>query len=1129
MGNTKLWEGSNNYPARGFYLESGQHLTITTESWPIAPNQQVTAVVTTNNWQSSQEYVFNWDGNTSANSKWYCILPSFNKNTWVQFYLKCQELNNGIVYDNNGGANFGFLVRSAPNWRTGPILQWFETDYKTIMARLPEVVQAGYTAIYLPPPSKSGGGGFSVGYNPFDLFDLGDRLQSGSVKTKYGSTQELQDLIRLAHRFGIEVYVDAVLNHMDNRASTAINKFPGVIPEDFHIHSSADPTNSEINFTTATDFSSEIMNRDLAGLVDIAQEDGNAAQTGTFTLPSYASWSGSGKPQFIRQKRTPQYYLDGNPVAEDVRQYLKRWGAWMSNVIGVDGFRFDAIKHVPPPFFGYAPDQPTLGLGFSNGDANNYWYSQKPGLYLFGENYTSNAYAHKEYLKTGMNLLDFPLFFNLGNIFNSQGFGDLGAALSNAYGVDANGLPYQNGGFASSAGIGFVQTHDNGPPQSNNMASAFVMTRPARALVYYDGNNVQPGDWSHFPKPGRADALGISSDVLPPILDTANRCARGVLVNRYVGQSLYIYERQVNGQGTLLVGLNSRGDFTAQTQTVATSFPPYTVLEDLSGQQPVVTVNSSGNVTITVPSNSVAGNSNNARGYVLYAPMAPNALSGVAPVEFAVSGQVVAPTTTSLPHGTYGTSKTYDATRITGNAMTLLVHTDTSGAAAYAKIDSGVSVAGSTTLSGTAEGLYDRYLGMQKLSDGQFQLALNDLSALDDGLHCVRVRVAKNVPNGAPVFREFTAFFVLSRQYSGTTLDGAFSGPILTGQTKTPSSNSNRLDGIYMSNDNDYLYVNLAGTVDGSEGFTNGYMAWLDLDPGTGSGVTNLTNLRDDSGPATRLLSNRKLTVPSGFGAEIGLSIFRNSWLVGAPESPLASGLGLPYTIGATAGAFKLTSNTVFMPMRGSIAYQSRTNRADSPKGMECALKLRDLFPNGIPAGQQIGIIAGLGTTGEAGTTLASTDPTYETNSGRPAPNPYMTNQILPPPTSITGDPGTNTVALSSYAAYTIQQTTQISNVIVSTVSARTRVPGQTTYSIQVKATAFVPGPIYLLINPGPGGSIVSPTTGTASLTNPGYTAFKISATGLNSGSSLVLTVSGNLVGTKDGPMTIVRAGSGVY
>jgi alpha-amylase len=41
------------------------------------------------------------------------------------------------------------------------------------------------------PPTR-GGGGHSVGYDTYDLFDLGEFDQKGSVPTKYGTRDALE-------------------------------------------------------------------------------------------------------------------------------------------------------------------------------------------------------------------------------------------------------------------------------------------------------------------------------------------------------------------------------------------------------------------------------------------------------------------------------------------------------------------------------------------------------------------------------------------------------------------------------------------------------------------------------------------------------------------------------------------------------------------------------------------------------------------------------------------------------------------------------------------------------------------------------------------------------------------------
>ena len=53
-----------------------------------------------------------------------------------------------------------------------------------------------------------------MGYDPFDYFDLGEFDQSGGVETWFGSKADLVALVEAAHARGMQVYADAVYNHM---------------------------------------------------------------------------------------------------------------------------------------------------------------------------------------------------------------------------------------------------------------------------------------------------------------------------------------------------------------------------------------------------------------------------------------------------------------------------------------------------------------------------------------------------------------------------------------------------------------------------------------------------------------------------------------------------------------------------------------------------------------------------------------------------------------------------------------------------------------------------------------------------------------------------------------------------
>lgn len=51
------------------------------------------------------------------------------------------------------------------------------------------------------------------GYATYDLYDLGEFDQKGTVRTKYGTKEELKEMIDELHKNHISVYLDVVLNH----------------------------------------------------------------------------------------------------------------------------------------------------------------------------------------------------------------------------------------------------------------------------------------------------------------------------------------------------------------------------------------------------------------------------------------------------------------------------------------------------------------------------------------------------------------------------------------------------------------------------------------------------------------------------------------------------------------------------------------------------------------------------------------------------------------------------------------------------------------------------------------------------------------------------------------------------
>ena len=131
----------------------------------------------------------------------------------------------------------GFLSCAAA--RAEVILQFFNNTWNEIADEIPEIAEVGYTGLWLPPPQKASGG-LSVGYDLWDPFDLGSVDQRSTIKTRYGTEKDLLRLIETAHRFGIRVYFDNIMNHRafdvpGYNENTPIDIYPGMLPEDFHL------------------------------------------------------------------------------------------------------------------------------------------------------------------------------------------------------------------------------------------------------------------------------------------------------------------------------------------------------------------------------------------------------------------------------------------------------------------------------------------------------------------------------------------------------------------------------------------------------------------------------------------------------------------------------------------------------------------------------------------------------------------------------------------------------------------------------------------------------------------------------------------------------------------------------
>jgi len=265
--------------------------------------------------------------------------------------------------------------------KNGTMMQYFHwytpedgSWWNTVKNEAPKLAAMGINAVWLPPAYKGAGGSNSRGYDVYDLYDLGEFDQKGTVRTRYGTRQDYIAAIKAIHDAGMQVYVDIVLNHLMGGDETEKVTVRKVDPENRNEFIS-DPIEAEA-YTKFTfpgrkgQYSAFIWDHMcFTGIDHISNTD----ETAIFSLQNEY---GEGWEEMIDDEKGNFDFLMGadiefrNPA---VREELKRWGEWYYNTAKFDGLRLDAVKHITPGFFKEWLDHMKAYMGRDFFAVGEYW------------------------------------------------------------------------------------------------------------------------------------------------------------------------------------------------------------------------------------------------------------------------------------------------------------------------------------------------------------------------------------------------------------------------------------------------------------------------------------------------------------------------------------------------------------------------------------------------------------------------------------------------------------------------------------------------------------------------------------------------------------------------------------
>ena len=320
-------------------------------------------------------------------------------------------------YDNGTG-----VMMQAFYWDVEPVGDWWDL----LAEKVDDWADAGIDRIWLPVATKGQSGAGGMGYDISDYFDFGEFDQHGSVETRFGSREELENLISIAHENGVEVIADIVINH-NSGGGEEFNPYRG-----HNTYTLFDP------------------------------EHGNAS--GKFNRDYENFYPNSTSPNYDNSLFYPETNLDHH------QEYVQNWlwkednsvAKYYMNEMGFDGWRFDYV------------------LGFEPWVIKN-WLDEVGGFSV-AEMWDGNVQKLEGYIEaTGSGVFDFATFYKLDEAFDR--YDDLTYLTED---MVWQNYPDKAVTFTANHDTEKDDEENNNISRENKMkAYAFILTHPGYPTIFY--------------------------------------------------------------------------------------------------------------------------------------------------------------------------------------------------------------------------------------------------------------------------------------------------------------------------------------------------------------------------------------------------------------------------------------------------------------------------------------------------------------------------------------------------------------------------------------------------------------------------------------------------------------------